>query len=393
MTPKLRAWWFHRQGLDGSLADASPAQVLQRSGWSRSVGGIGPYLTLFARARTSRAATDAAVAATDILELPSARGCTYVLPASDYATGLTVGRESAEVPIKQAEKLGVTAKEVDELCQRVLEALKSGPLDPDAIRPKVGDAARSLGEAGRKKGISTMLPLALGRLQATGDIRRIPQDGRLDRQRYRYALWTPGPLAKWRGTRESALQDLARLFFGWVGPATAAEFQWFSALGAKAAREVVATLALVPCERGSDRLLLEEDLAAFTKFKVPSGPQYAVVSGLDAISAARRDVQGLVDDEDRAHIVVEDASRVALGTLRDLPSHALLDRGRVIGLWEYDPAEEAIVWSTFDGTKPKSIRALVDETAAWIRADLGDARSFSLDSPASRAKRIAALRA
>ena len=35
-TPKLRAWWFHRQGLDGSLRDATPAQVLERAGWARS---------------------------------------------------------------------------------------------------------------------------------------------------------------------------------------------------------------------------------------------------------------------------------------------------------------------------------------------------------------------
>lgn len=392
MTPKLRAWWFHRQGLDGSLADATPAAVLERSGWSRSVGGIGPYLTLFARARISRATTDAAVAATDILELPSARGCTYVLPESDFAIGLTVGRESAEVPVKQAEKLGVTAKEVDELCARVVDALKSRPLDPEGIRPLVGKAARSLGEAGKKKGLSTTLPLALGRLQATGDIRRIPQDGRLDRQRYQYALWTPNPLAQWSGTRASALEALARKFFRWVGPATPAEFQWFTALGVKAAKEVLAKLPLVPCEKGSDRLLLEDDLDAFTRFKVPGKAQYAVVSGLDAISATRRDLQGLVDDADRRHTVIEDTTRVALGGLRDLPSHALLDRGRLIGLWEYDAEAGEVAWSTFDDARPRALAALVKETEAWIREELGDARSFSLDSPASRAKRLASLR-
>ena len=46
---RRRAWWAHRQGLDGSLAGASPESVLARSGWARSVAGAGPYLTLFAR--------------------------------------------------------------------------------------------------------------------------------------------------------------------------------------------------------------------------------------------------------------------------------------------------------------------------------------------------------
>ena len=59
---KLRAWWWHRQGLDGSLAGKSAAEVLQRAGWARSVGGVGPYLTLFARSGAPRQQVDAAVA-------------------------------------------------------------------------------------------------------------------------------------------------------------------------------------------------------------------------------------------------------------------------------------------------------------------------------------------
>jgi hypothetical protein len=35
-----------------------------------------------------------------------------------------------------------------------------------------GKASRSLGEESKKRGLSTTLPLALGRLQARGDIRR-----------------------------------------------------------------------------------------------------------------------------------------------------------------------------------------------------------------------------
>jgi len=66
--------------------------VLNEAGWARSVGGANPYLTLFARAGLGRAAVDAAVAALEIHELPSARGCTYVVPAGDFALALTVGQ-------------------------------------------------------------------------------------------------------------------------------------------------------------------------------------------------------------------------------------------------------------------------------------------------------------
>src|SRR6476620_4284693 len=137
---RLRAWWFHRQGLDGSLRGKTPAEVLERSGWSRSVGGVGPYITLFSRAGTTREDADAAAATRQIHELPTARGCTYVLPASDFALGLTVGREFSG-DMKQALKLGVTEKEIDKLCDGIVMALSKGALDPDGIREATGNAS------------------------------------------------------------------------------------------------------------------------------------------------------------------------------------------------------------------------------------------------------------
>src|SRR5207237_6269199 len=140
------------------------------------------------------------------------------------------------------------------------------------------------------KGLITTLPLALGRLQGRGEIRRIPLSGRIDSQRYKYAVWNPGPFARKKLTPQQALTELATLFFGWVGPATMKEFQWFSGNGVKATREAIAGLQLQPAEEGSDRLLLPQDVESYRKFKPPADPQYALVSSLDPISANRRDV-------------------------------------------------------------------------------------------------------
>src|SRR5437667_10276877 len=159
---KLRAWWFHRPALDGRLAGKKPAEVLEQTGWARSVGGSGPYLTLFARAGTSREAADSAGANLQIHELPSARGCTYVVPASDFALALKVGEEFGKAEMKVAYKLGVMDREIDKLCEAVVTALGKGPLDPNQIREATGNASRSLGEEGKKKGVTTTLPLALG---------------------------------------------------------------------------------------------------------------------------------------------------------------------------------------------------------------------------------------
>ncbi len=387
----LRAWWAHRQGLDGSLDGRSPADVLERTGWARSVGGVGPYLTLFSRAGISRQAADDAVARLEIHELPTARGCTYVLPSGDFAIGLKAGQPFGDGDFRQAEKLGVTDREVEKLCGAVLKALAKGALDPEGIRAAVGSAARSLGEAGKKKGITTTLPLALGRLQASGDIRRVPANGRLDQQRYSYALWKPNPLATYQGSADDAMREMARRFFHWVGPATMAEFQWFSALGAKAAKSTLEPLGLVPLEPGNERLLLPDDVDAFRAFRAPPKPRYALVSSLDPISATRRNVDSLCDTKDLARTVQLEKKVGTLGGLADLPHHAILDRGRLIGFWEYDAGKEQVVWATF-GVKDEALDAEVKKTEAYVREQLGDARSFSLDSPKSRAPKIEALR-
>lgn len=388
---KLRAFWWHRQGLDGSLRGKTAAEVLERAGWARSVAGIGPYLTLFSRAGIGREAADAAVARIEVHEIPSARGCTYVVPARDFALALTVAQDFSGGEMRTAEKLGVTAAEIEKLSLGVKKALAKGALDPDGIREATGTLSRSLGEEGKKKGMSTTLPTALGQLQVRGEIRRVPVNGRLDQQRYLYTLWSPNPLAKSTMSKEEAYTELARKYFGWVGPATLGELQWFTGLGVKAAKDAAAPLGLVPCEPGSERLLLPEDVDAYRAFKAPTKAQYALVSSLDSISAARRDVRTLLEEGDLQRRVLVDKKEGDLASISDLPGHAILDRGRLVGLWEYDVDSRSIVHATF-GVKDKALEAAVKETEAYVRDELGDARSFSLDSPKSRAPKIAALR-
>jgi hypothetical protein len=381
---KLRAWWSHRQGLDGSLEGKSAAEVLERAGWARSVGGANPYLTLFARAGVSREAADSAVARLEIYELPSARGCTYVLPASDFALALKVGQAFGGSEMKVAAKLGVTEKEIDKLCDAIQKALAGKELDPEGLRDAVGKAARSLGPEGQKKGISSTMPVALGRLQAEGSIRRVPTNGRLDQQRYKYTAWKPNPLDKFKLSAEEAYTELARRYFSWIGPATVAEFQWFSGLGVKAAKAAVEPLQLVPVAEGDARMIFAKDRDELASFQPPKQPQYALVSGLDALFLLRRNLQDVVAPDDH--------KRSGAGSgLLDLNNHAIVDRGRLVGLWEYDSAAESIAWTAF-GAKDKALKAAVERTAQYVREQLGDARSFSLDSPKSRVPRIEALR-
>lgn len=363
MNPKLCAWWSHRQGLDGSLTGQPAATVLERTGWARSVGGAAPYLTLFSRAGIRRESADADVAAAAIHELPCARGCTYVVPASDYALALAAGHPFADDELKVARKLGVTDAEIAKLRAAVLKALGNGPLDMDALRAKVGDSARNLGPGGVKKGVTTTLPVAVGLLQSTGEIRRVPINGRLDQQRYRYTLWKPSPLAKWKKNAAETFTELAERYFSWNGPATVAQFQTFAGLGVKAAKAAVDPLKLLALPE--DLFLLPKDEAEFRKFKPPAKPHYILVGSIDTIM--------LTHDGGEAR------------------NHKILDRGQVIGEWAFDPETGTIAWAS-SGKRNGALDEAVALMEAFIRDDLGDARSFSLDSPKSRAPRIEALR-
>jgi hypothetical protein len=390
----LQAWWFERQGLMEPDPSLSPAQVLARTGWARSVGGSNPYLTLFARAGISREDADRDVETQEIHELPSARGCTYVVPREDYALALKVGQGfSDEAAVSTAKKfLGVTEEELARLSERVLAALEKGPLDPRELKEAVGDTVRNLGDEGKKRGQTTTLPLSLGRLQSSGHIRRVPVNGRIDQQRYRYALWKPSPLEGIQMTKEEAYTELAWRYFRWTGPASLAHFQWFSGLGVKVSKEAIAPLGLIPLEAGSDLLILPADLDALRSYRVPQEPRYALVSGIDGVLLLRRDIQPLIADEDRDRQVTDDRGLKSMGGLQDLPANAILDRGRVIGLWEYDPGDRTIAWSSFL-PRTQELEAAVARMEAYIREQLGDARSFSLDSPESRKPRLEALRA
>lgn len=391
----LRAWWFHKQGLDGSHRSLSNSQVLEKTGWMRSVGGANPYVSLFVRNGSSSAQVDNSCGQLEVFELPSARGCTYVVPAPHYAIALLMAQgQGDEATIAQAKKFcGVTDEEIEKLSEGVLHALENGDvLDPKALKDKLGDLVRNLGPEGKKRGMTTTLSMVLGRLQTRGLIRRKSLNGRLDSQRYAYEIWSDSPLADLELTKEDALREFAKLYFQWIGPATPGFLQWMTGLGVKATAEVMKSLDLVPIEPGSELLILREELDSFHSFKAPSEPQIQFVSSLDNSIHLRRDHRWLVDDSDQTFEFLTEKGLGPIGGLMDLPCNAILDRGRQVGLWEFDFDAKEVAYCLFSGDRPKDVQREADKMTAYINEGLGDCRSFSLDSSESRRPRIELLR-
>ncbi|MBL8064627.1 MAG: winged helix DNA-binding domain-containing protein [Chthonomonadaceae bacterium] len=391
---KLQAWWWSRQKLGGNGAPTRLDTILEQTGWSRTVGGVNPYLALHARTGASRAAVDDALAEGSLQELPSARGCTYLLPQSHYALGLSVGGNLAskqELSVAER-KLGVLVEEVDKLADTVCKLLESGPQDPRQLRAELGGIVRSFGEEGKKVGITTDLPLALGRLQAQGRIRRIPVSGRLDSERYAYALWDPNPLTGNQFSPEDALAKLARLYWSWIGPASLKNFQWFSGAGVRKVEAATQGLKLKPIEAESELLLSEEDLESWHAFQAHDVPETKFVGSLDNMSHLRAGLKDLIDSGLDQALPGEKGQVMNVSGLSELSSHAIYERGRLVGIWEFDPFEQetlALYWGV-DRPGFEKARAA---SQAFVKDELGDARSFSLDGPESRRTKLDWLRA
>ena len=62
-----------------------------------------------------------------------------------------------------------------------------------------------------------------------------------------------------------------------------------------------------------------------------------------------------------------------------------------MGLWDYDVESQSIVAATFV-KRDKQLESAIRVTESFVRDQLSDARTFSLDTPKSRGSRIEVLR-
>jgi hypothetical protein len=389
---KLRAYLAHRQGLL-ELSSASNHDVLQKVGWARSVGGHNAYITLFSRNGSSKEQTESDAKASNIYEFASARGCTYFLPRDDFQVGIKAGQGFNDASaIRTAKtKLSFTDEDLDKLNMGILDALKGGALDTNGIKKELGDLVMNFGDADKKVGQTTSLSLGLLNLQANGKIRRVPKGWALEAQSYLYELFKDGPMVDDSYPKEQAYADLADRFWKWNGMASLAHFQWFSGLGVVASKAATSFLNLVPVD-GTGLLIHEGDLDDYRRFEAPEKPLYRLITNLDSMFLHRRDVTLFVDSTDAERKVPSERGTGALLKAVDLHNHAIVDRGRIVGLWEYEVYSASLVYSLFVPMND-ALEHEIRRTEAFIRDQLGDCRCFSLDSPKSRQPAIDALRA
>ena len=397
---RARAHWHARSGLATPLS-GDPDEVIARTGWVRTLGGADVYLA--ARARVpglSRRALDGLVEQSRLRVIPAVRGCIYLVPAAHAPLALAVAeaawRPRAE---REVEKAGATWQEVEEVARAVTSVLARGPATPDQLRKGLAPGAvRSLGERGKKIGMSSVMPTALRDLELRGVVERTLEGGRLDTERY---VWRAASAdAGWSAPHvpDDAVDrwaELARIFVGHAGPARLEDFAGWAGLPLRDARAGLerARLAPVAVEGFGDAFVVEEDVAALERPAEPSA-RVAMLSFEDGFLVAHGGPRWVVDP---GHWwtpirIWGGSGRGTLGDAAHVQTRTFTVGDQLAGIWEMDPDAREVLWAPF-ATVPREERAEIDrlasETAAFLREEIGHARSFSLDTDAEVRERAA----
>jgi hypothetical protein len=387
---QARALWWHKQGLAGTTK-GTVASVVGSTGWLRTLGGTDAYLAARARKpKMKRADLDAALASGALRVVPAARGCIYVVPdrvvADLMALNVTPWRTTTEKDLGKAKS---SMAVVEKVAKAVLSALTK-PMTTDALRKALpAGSIPSFGDAGKKAGISSPLPLALRLLEFTGKVERTLE--RLDSEKYQWRK------ATWKVPAASAnpLASVIDAFLEFSGPATLAQIVEWSGRAQRDLKPVLEEIGAVAIEVAG----MGPAWGKPGDLKARPAPSGISLVGFEDNYVNNHGL-GLVADP-KLHAVEVDiwgsGKPEAVGKARHVLSRTIIRDGLVIGFWEVDPGAKGGVWSTFD-KPPKALAKQLDEavadTAAFMLDDVGNAITYSLDTMEmvqERAKRVAKL--
>ncbi len=106
--------------------------------------------------------------------------------------------------------------------------------------------------------------------------------------------------------------------------------QWFTACTVAQTKVALADSGAVEAH---GLWMVAEDVDAAADFQVPEQEQIQLLAGTDELFLLRRNAADNFAQEDRGRKLL----RATLALQADLTDHPIVDRGRIIGLWQYDP--------------------------------------------------------
>jgi len=378
----------------------SIVQVLEETGFVRTLGGVDIYLAVRARVPgMTREDLDGMVEAHEAQIIPAVRGCMYLVPRRDVPLSLKVAALlSRPRDEKDQEKAGIRPGEVEEVAKAALQTLRErGPLTTDALRKALPEGTvRSLGEVGKKVGISSPLPGALRVLEFEGQVERTLEGRRLDSERYRWRATAKSPFEGVRLTEDpiDLFAGMARIFFRAAGLATPKDFAGWAGISQRDAKAAIERTGLLPASvEGLDEVhyLFEErapaevsDAVAFLPFEdnlvhLHGGPAFLV-------------------DEAHHDIPVPSwgsSKTTPLGEAKHMSLRGIVAEGKIAGFWEFDPDAGEVVYKGFSGLSSatrKKMDAGARDLSRFLAEDIGHGRSFNLDTDDELRKRSGQIR-
>lgn len=389
----VRGHWMARSGLDTLRDEPLPALAAHR-GWFRTLGGVDAALVALAR-RASLAPDelDRAVCEARAMHVsPAARGCMYVVPSEHREAALKVGFSMwAWREVKHLTMAGVTMEELEALIATLHDALDDVPRTVDAVKDRMPPGSvRSLGDRGRKVGLSTAFPHALRYAEARGMALRVPADGHLRHERY---LWCRGDGYQIQGD----LADVVRHHLEVAAPLRARDVANWTGAGVREVTSVLQhmDLATLSVEGVDGAFFLPRDQEAWIQEPAPPCASPRLLALVDPFVECRGVLQHLVEAPYHGVVVpTANTEPRPIGAAGMLWLRTVVDEGRIVGVWEMDlDAGEAVV-ALFAPLSPARRELLEMErrrVGAFLMA-LGDARAFALDTPSYVVKRAEQVR-
>jgi hypothetical protein len=380
----INSWRMHRQFLDHQYPSKNISELIHSIGWIYSPGCSTPYLSLWARNSSLKAADLDKLVFDDhkLVQLETLRGCTMLVPRAQASVALRIRTRTFTELSKQArQQMPLNDADMEKLKSAILTALHSGPKTSEQFLRTVPAALiKDFSPELKRIGLMNSLQLAISLLREEGKVLKRQCKKRLDSTEYTYVLTsTVLPDADPYNLRmEEACTQLAAQYFRAEAPARVKDFAWWAGINVtdaiKGAAEVKPKLVPIPVEGTKDEFLISEaDIDAFMSFKPPESAVNFIPYRDTYLKGQREVVNRFVPTEHAD----KPFSRWK-GKLINDPLATIIFNGRVVGVWEWNEGEEEVDLLLFDSSIPKSVDKAIHkragELANFIRANLGEVR-------------------
>ncbi len=383
----------------GNASRLGMAEVVEQASPIRTLGGVDVYLAIRARIPDfKRDQLDQAVEQRMVQVIPAARGCIYLVAKPDvpcalrFAAHLRASRDDREF-----KKAGIQEGELEQLGRVIVRTLQEqGRLSTTQLRKQLPEGCfRSLGDVGKKLGISSTLSPALRLLEFEGQIERFLKGQRLDSEKYLWDVTNLDQSSSLTDFSEPAARNrrLAEIYFRAAGLGTLKMFATWSGLNQRDSKAAIAELNLQTFQ-------LESEDVALLGF---DGIEPASIEGVsflpfeDNLIALQAGPQQLVDPRhyDVPVPVWGRTRQATLGQARHSTLRSIIASNQIAGFWEYDPQGrrvETFCFADLTSQLEQEVRHSAEQLGNFINIELEHGRSFSIDTDKALSERVRFIR-